>query len=129
MPTTSDDSQYQERPSASLPGPLRELTPHQIAEMIRGLDSRLTGIDYDTSAGEPVLMYRFELSGRREAFAVAVDVDPLTSVADLYSEADVYERALTQRYGVRFLPPSPKQSSDEERGVYRDSAGTGRSGT
>src|SRR5436309_324251 len=114
MPMTSDDSQHQERPRARLPGPLHELTPHQIAEMIRGLDSRLTGIDYDASAGEPVLMYRFELIGRREAFAVALDADPLPSIADLYSEADVYERALTQRYGVRFLP-TLKQSSDEDR--------------
>ena len=81
---TTDDSQSQDRRTiASLLGPLRELTPHQIAEMIRGLDSRLAGIEYDTSAGEPVLVYRFELADRREEFAVATTTGPLSSIADL----------------------------------------------
>jgi len=103
----ASDDQYAENRqlAAAAHGPLRELTPHQIAVMIRGLDSRLAGIDYDDSTSEPVLVYRFDVAGRQEAFAVAVAAGPLMSIADLYPEADAYEHVLQQRFGLRFQPP------------------------
>jgi hypothetical protein len=105
-PMASDDLYAAERrPAATAHGPLRELTSRQIAVMIRGLDSRLAGIDYDGSASEPVLVYRFDVAGRQEAFAVAAVAGSLMSISDLYPEADAYERALQQRFGLRFRPP------------------------
>jgi hypothetical protein len=102
----SDDPHDQEpRPAETYHGPLRELTPHQIAGMIRGLDSRLASIEYDDSTSEPVVVYRFEVAGRREAFAVAASAGPLTSIADLYPEAAAREREIQRRFGLHFRPP------------------------
>jgi len=115
----ASDNQYAEnRQPARAHGPLRELTPHQIAEMIRGLDSRLAGIEYDDSRDEPVLVYRFEVAGRQEEFAVA-GAASLTSIADLYPEAAARERELQQRFGLRFGPPGGgaalERADDQER--------------
>ena len=101
---------------ASLPGPLRSVTPHQIAEMIRGLDSRLAGIEYDERAGEPVLVYRFEMAGGRQAFALAAAPGLLTSIADLYPEADTYEREIERRYGLRFRHPDIEAAEKRRAG-------------
>ena len=98
------DPQDQNRRPAIRPGLLRQLTPRQIAEMIRALDSRLDSIEYDDSGGEPVLIYRFELAGRQEEFVVSAAGGQLTSVADLYPEADAREREIHRRFGLEFRP-------------------------
>lgn len=104
--------QDQERRPAIRHGLLRQLTPHQIAEMIRALDSRLDSIEYDDSAGEPVLIYRFELAGRQEEFVVSAATGPLTSVADLYPEAGACERELQHRFGLEFRPPDAQSARE-----------------
>lgn len=93
-------------------GPLRELTPHQVAGMIRALDSRLTDIAYDTSGGEPVLVYRFDVAGRRETFELAAVPGRITSIADLYPEAAARERELQRRFGLQFAPPAPEPEAE-----------------
>jgi hypothetical protein len=81
---------------------LRELSPQQIARMIRSLDSRLISISYDDRGDVPVLVYSFELAGKQQAFPVVVDPTTLISIVDLYPEAAGYERALQHQFGLRF---------------------------
>jgi hypothetical protein len=81
---------------------LRELSPHQIARMIRSLDSRLISISYDDRGDAPVLVYSFEVAGKQQAFPVVVDPTTLISIVDLYPEAAGYERALQRQFGLRF---------------------------
>jgi hypothetical protein len=76
--------------------------------MIRALDSRLTDITYDASGTEPVLVYGFEVAGRREQFALAVTSERVTSIADLYPEAAARERELQKHFGLRFVPLDPE---------------------
>jgi arylformamidase len=83
---------------------LRGLSPRQIAHMIRGLDSRLVSIDYQ-SAEEPVLLYRFEVAGKTQGFSLVVRPESLFSIVDLYPEAAARERELARRFGLSFQLP------------------------
>ena len=116
MPMGSEHSQHEERqPMASLPGPLRTVTPHQIAQMIRALDSRLAGIEDDECAGEPALVYHVEMAGGRQAFALASASSLLTSIVDLYPEADTYARS-SGATACGFHGPVPRRLKIDERG-------------
>jgi Ni,Fe-hydrogenase III component G len=85
---------------------LHNVPPRQIAKLIRGLDSALAGIEYDASGAAPVLVYSFEVAGRRERFAVPAQPDALVSIADLYPAAAAHERRLQRQYGLIFRRPA-----------------------
>jgi len=87
---------------------LRELSPHQLARLIRSLDSRLVGIEYDHR--RDVLVYSFEVAGKKQAFPVAIEPAKLVSIVDVYPEAAGYERALRQQFGLTF-----QKANSEER--------------
>ncbi|MBK9713957.1 MAG: NADH-quinone oxidoreductase subunit C [Kouleothrix sp.] len=97
----SDRAQPKGPPPESEP-PLRELSARQLAGLIRALDSRLLGIAYDDSAGEPALVYSFEVAGKIQRFSLAVRPEGLTSIADLYPAAAAYERELAGWLGLAF---------------------------
>lgn len=84
---------------------LRDMSPHTIASLIRSLDSRLLGIEYDDTGGVPVLSYRFEIAGRVEVFPVLVRSPDLPSIVDLYPEAAAREQALQHQRGLTFRSP------------------------
>jgi len=81
------------------------LSPRRVAGLIRALDSRLVGIEYDASGEAPTLVYIFELAGIIRQFAMAVRPGTLNSIADLYPEAAAYERDIERRCGLAFRPP------------------------
>jgi hypothetical protein len=99
----SAESAYREKHDDLL---LHELSPHQIAHLIRDLDSRLIGIVYDDRGEAPILVYSFEVAGRQQEFAVIVDPPKLVSIADLYPEAVGCEQALQEQFGLTFQKAS-----------------------
>ena len=93
-------------------GPLlRDMSPHTIASLIRSLDSRLLGIEYDDRGGTPVLSYRFEVAGRAEVFPMLVQSPDLTSIVDLYPEAAPREHELHDRFGLTFHCPAAQEEN------------------
>ena len=84
--------------------PLRGLTPRQVAQTIHGLHSRLVSLVYLYHAGQPVLVYTFEVAGKVESFRTVVVPQELESIGDLYPEAVALEQALGQ-IGLVFRPP------------------------
>jgi Ni,Fe-hydrogenase III component G len=82
--------------------PLSELSPQRIARMIRSLDSRLIGIAYDERGDVHVLVYTFEVAGKKQEFPVVVDPTKLVSIADLYPAAAEHEGALQEQFGLMF---------------------------
>jgi hypothetical protein len=102
---TSDTTNDTQRASLSIRQVLHNVAPRQIAKLIRGLDSKLADIEYDTSGDLPVLVYSFEVAGRREQFAVLARPDALVSIADLYPAATAHEHLLQQQFGLTFRQP------------------------
>ena len=88
--------------NSSQPGPLdgqqvlpfRGVTPRQVAQTIHGLHSRLVSLVYAYHAGQPVLVYAFEVAGKVESFPIVVAPETLESISDLYPEAAALEQAL-----------------------------------
>ena len=74
--------------------PLRGVTPRQVAQTIHGLHSRLVSLVYAYHAGQPVLVYTFEVAGKVEKFPIVVAPEMLESISDLYPEAAALEQAL-----------------------------------
>ena len=92
-------------PPARLQGlPLRGLTPRHVAQTLHGLHSRLVSLNYAYNAGQPVLVYTFEVAGKVESFRTAVVREELESISDLYPEAAAPEEALGQ-IGLVFRLP------------------------
>ena len=84
--------------------PHRGLTPRQVAQTIHGLHSRLVSLVYVYHAGQPVLVYTFEVAGKVESFSIVVAPEELESISDLYPEAAALEQALG-RSGLVFRLP------------------------
>ena len=82
---------------------LRGLTPRQVARTIHGLGSRLVSLVYAYHAGQPVLVYTFEVAGRAASFRTVVP-EVLESISDLYPEAAALEQALGE-IGLVFRLP------------------------
>ena len=74
--------------------PLRGVTPRQVAHTIHGLHSRLVSLVYAYHAGQPVLVYTFEVAGKVETFPIVVAPEMLESISDLFPEAAALEQAL-----------------------------------
>lgn len=105
---SNDCGRPEAQPGRSAGGELlRGQSPRVIATVIRGLDSRLAGIEYEAAADEPALTYTFEVAGMRRAFRLAVAPPPLESLVDLFPEAAACERQLSERFGLRFEPAPP----------------------
>jgi hypothetical protein len=85
---------------------LHAFSPRQVAGLIRGIDSRLVGIDYAENMGERALVYIFEVAGKRQQFRIAAPGATVASIADLYPEAAPQEHELQHQFGLVFLPPS-----------------------
>jgi hypothetical protein len=82
-------------PSADQQGlPLRGLTPRHVAQALHGLHSRVVSLVYAYHAGQPELVYTFEVAGKVESFRTAVVPEELESISDLYPEAAALEQAL-----------------------------------
>jgi hypothetical protein len=94
------------QPHPHQPPLLRSITAHQLAALIRGLDSRLLSIEYGELGGERALMYSFEVAGKRQPFYVALGGRRLGSIVDVYPEAGAQEEELRRRYGLVFQPPT-----------------------
>jgi len=107
MPTGKTDDSNHAPPLATDRPPLTNISPREIAQLIRALDSKLAGIEYDDGGGAPVLVYSFEVAGRRETFVVPAKPGPLVSIGDLYPDAAARERELEARYGLTFHHPGP----------------------
>ena len=84
---------------------LRGLTPRQVARTIHGLGSRLVSLVYAYHAGQPVLVYTFDVCGRVASFRTVVAPEVLESISDLYPEAAALEQALGEIGLVFRLPP------------------------
>jgi hypothetical protein len=84
---------------------VRTLSPRQLAVLIRSLDSRLTNIDYEQSADQPVLVYTFEVAGKSQTFRLVVRPESIESIIELYPEAAVWEQELLRQFGLVFRPP------------------------
>ena len=83
---------------------LSQLSPFQVAQMIRALDSRLIGIEADAVQGEELaLVYSFAVAGRIQRFHISVSSAAVPSIAALYPAAEEFEVALERRLGVVFL--------------------------
>jgi hypothetical protein len=85
---------------------LHSFSSRQVASLIRGIDSRLVSIDFIENASEPMLVYTFEVAGKRQPFRIALSSTPIASIADLYPEAASQEQGLHHRFGLVFQPPS-----------------------
>ena len=84
--------------------PLRGVTPRQVAQTIHGLQSRFVSLVYAYHAGQPVLVYTFEVAGKVESFRTVVEGEVLESISDLYPKAAVLEQALGE-IGLVFRLP------------------------
>ena len=84
--------------------PLRGLTPRHVAQTLHGLHCRLVSLVYTHNAGQPVLVYTFEVASKVESFRTVVVPQELESIGDLYPEAVALEQALGQ-IGLVFRPP------------------------
>ena len=80
------------------------MTPRQVAHTIHGLQSRLVSLVYAYHAGQPVLVYTFEVARKVESFPIVVEGEMLESISDLYPEAAALEQALSASGLVFRLP-------------------------
>lgn len=85
--------------------PLYQFSPRRLAKTIRSLDSRLVSVVYEVHDGKPILIYTFEMAGKRQSFHVAATPSAIESICDLYPEAATFEHALG-RHGLSFHPPA-----------------------
>ncbi len=99
------DTRGQARTSRQENGLLRMFSPRQLAMLIRSLDSRLTDIGYEQSAGESVLVYTFEVAGKHQTFRLVVRPGALESIIELYPEAAAWEQELLSKFGLVFQRP------------------------
>jgi hypothetical protein len=81
---------------------LSQLSPYQIAQMIRALDSRLLGIEGENQGAVVRLIYSFAIAGGIQHFRVNVRGDTVPSIAAIYPAARLFEAALAQRLGLVF---------------------------
>ncbi|MFN8467102.1 MAG: hypothetical protein U0X20_16220 [Caldilineaceae bacterium] len=84
---------------------LSQLSPYQVAQMIRALDSRLIGIEGETQGAVVRLIYSFAVAGGTQHFRVNVRGPAVPSIAALYPAAQSFEAALAQRLGLVFHAP------------------------
>ncbi len=80
------------------------MTPRQVAHTLHGLQSRLVSLVYAYHAGQPVLVYTFEVAGKEASFPIVVAPEMLESISDLYPEAAAVEQALGE-IGLVFRLP------------------------
>ena len=80
------------------------LSPHQVAQWIRNLDSQLLSIAGAWEDEALVLCYTFAVAGKVHPFCTKVRTAPLFSIADLYPAAAAFEAALQQQCGIVFQP-------------------------
>ena len=66
---------------------LSQLSPYQIAQMIRALDSRLLGIEGENQGAVVRLIYSFAIAGGIQHFRVNVRGDTVPSIAAIYPAA------------------------------------------
>jgi hypothetical protein len=59
---------------------LRQLSPYQIAQMIRDLDSQLIGIEREQDGDELILIYSFAVAGNVQQYPIRVTTQPIASV-------------------------------------------------
>ena len=81
---------------------LNQLSPYQVAQMIRALDSRLLGIEGESQGAVVRLIYSFAVAGGIQHFRVNVRGETVPSIAALYPAARTFETALAQRLGLVF---------------------------
>jgi hypothetical protein len=98
-------------PAADLPGSpgpsprLNGITPAQVASFMLDVGGRLVGLDARRDAGHPLVVYTFDVAGKRQSFEVAVRDGAVESIAQLFPEAAHPEAALHERLGITFQPP------------------------
>lgn len=90
---------------------LRMFSPHQIAFLIRSLDSQLLRIEHEQWGDERFLLYVFAVAGKVQAFQVALGTETLDSIADLYPAALAFEQKLQDQWGLVFLSHSEENPS------------------
>lgn len=79
-------------------------SPHQIALLIRSLDSQLISIEYKQVDDAAFLLYVFAVAGKAQAFQVALTSESLDSIVDLYPAALAFEAKLQDQWGLVFHP-------------------------
>jgi hypothetical protein len=85
--------------------PIDGLSPRALAQLIRGLDSRLTAITCEQRDGEKLLIYTFDVAGKVQSFHMPLTPAAIESIADLYPDAAAHEQELS-RLGLLFHPPA-----------------------
>jgi hypothetical protein len=98
--STSDGSA-----SVGPPPRLNGVTPAQVASFMLDVGGRLVGMDAGADAGHSLVVYTFEVAGKRQSFEVAVRDGAVESIAQLFPEAKRPEAALHERLGISFRPP------------------------
>jgi hypothetical protein len=83
---------------------LRQVSPYQIAQMIRDLDSQLIGIESKQDGDELILIYSFAVAGNVQQFQISVTTQPIASITDLYPAASAFEAQLQRQHGLVFQP-------------------------
>jgi hypothetical protein len=102
--------------AGSEPAELGSLRPSQVAAFIRGLDSRLAGMDYVAGEGHARIVYTFAIAGKRQSFQANVSGKAVESIAPWYPEAAELERRLHQDYGITFAETPAGTAEDAPRG-------------
>jgi hypothetical protein len=107
MSLSPDDSRPNADPAGSTgPSPrLNGITPAQVASFMLDVGGRLVGLDARGDAGHPLVVYTFDVVGKRQSFEVAVRDGAVESIAQLFPEAADPEAALHERLGISFQPP------------------------
>lgn len=104
MKCGSTANQTQGEQTASAISQVDVLSPHQIAQWIRNLDSQLLSIVAEWDDETLVLCYTFVVAGKVHTFCTKVTTGSLFSIVDLYPTALAFEAAVEQQWGVAFQP-------------------------
>ena len=107
MAQTGDDPRPSpQSPASAEPTPrLNGVTPAQVASFMLDVGGRLIALDARDDADRPLVVYTFDVAGKRQSFEVAVGGGAVESIAQLFPEAAHPEAVLHERLGITFQPP------------------------
>jgi hypothetical protein len=78
------------------------VTPAQVASFMLDVGGRLVALDARADDDRPLVVYTFEVAGKRQSFEVVVRDGTVESIAPLFPEAACPEGELHQRLGITF---------------------------
>lgn len=87
------------------PPRLNGVTPAQVASFMLDVGGRLVALDARAVADRALVVYTFDVAGKRQSFEVAVRDGAVESIAPLFPEAVGPEATLHERLGITFQTP------------------------